>query len=290
MTWTDLVGRTPVANGSASTHELLLAMFGAYLRPREALMWSGGLLQALGVCGVGPSAGRVAMARLVTRGLAYRSRSGRYVAFGLTDYGHHLVEDADNRVENLVRSGSGQGEDSWTVVWHTLPESQKEERSHFLRQLRFHGFGQLQDGVWIAPHDFVSPVVDLVAKMEISDKVVVFGTHDLQGALGPLTQQVWDLDALSSAYEAFAEEFREAQPDGGDDRDVFRFCTRLIVGYRAFAEADPGLPVALTPYLPERDRATAIYKLRLQEHQDQASDYFVGLTSTVSRGSGPAMR
>jgi DNA-binding transcriptional regulator PaaX len=126
--------------------------------------------------------------------------------------------------------------------------------------------------------------------MEVIDQVVVFGSEEPRGALAPLADHVWRLDNLAAAYAAFADHFGAAsRPPLDAEQEVFRFCTQLIVGYRAFAESDPGLPMTLTSHWQERERATQTYRSLLGELEDVASGYFLAMTSAVSE-TGEAMR
>ncbi|MBB5139020.1 DNA-binding transcriptional regulator PaaX, partial [Thermocatellispora tengchongensis] len=58
----------------AQPQSLLLTIFGAFLEPRTAPVWSGGLVAILGYFGFSTAAARIALARLVQRELAERHR------------------------------------------------------------------------------------------------------------------------------------------------------------------------------------------------------------------------
>src|SRR5581483_10747891 len=64
--------------------DLVITLLGAYVHPREATVWSGGLVQLLGEFGFSTGAARVALARLVRRDLLEPRRDGRLVHYALT--------------------------------------------------------------------------------------------------------------------------------------------------------------------------------------------------------------
>ena len=57
--------------------DLVITLLGTYVRPYGDTVWSGGLVALLGELGFSHGAARVALTRLVRRGLIARRRSGR---------------------------------------------------------------------------------------------------------------------------------------------------------------------------------------------------------------------
>ena len=91
--------------------------------------------------GFSHGAARVALTRLVRRGLIARERSGRLVHYRVTPRCDRLLAEGDGRIFTLgaVRAGR----DCWTIVWHQIPEDRRLERSRLARRLRFLGFGSV---------------------------------------------------------------------------------------------------------------------------------------------------
>ena len=70
--------RVHVAAGAPfQPQDLVVTLLGTYVRPYGDMVWSGGLVMLLGEFGFSQGAARVALTRLVRRGLIGRVRSGR---------------------------------------------------------------------------------------------------------------------------------------------------------------------------------------------------------------------
>ena len=108
--------------------------------------------------------------------------------------------------------------DSWTVLWHQIPEDRRLERTRLARRLRFLGFGSVQDSVWVSPHDHSAEVVDLLGELGVADAATVFvarvGDVGAGSGLPALVARAWDLSGLVERYEAFCSRFeRYLAPD-----------------------------------------------------------------------------
>ncbi|GAA5058791.1 PaaX family transcriptional regulator [Thermocatellispora tengchongensis] len=264
----------------AQPQSLLLTIFGAFLEPRTAPVWSGGLVAILGYFGFSTAAARIALARLVQRELAERHRKGRHVYYTLTKRSVHLLEDGDERISSL---GERPGEAvTWTLVWHQLPDSRKAERSNFVRQLRFHGFGHLQDGMWASPRDYVVEVTDLVHTLGIGDAVAIFrAAPSGDVAAGPLIGHLWQLDEVAERYRRFAAKYAPlTRPREMSPREAFVTCTEMLQSFRAFADIDPELPEEWATHAGARREAIAVYREALDRLREPAAAHFRELTRT----------
>lgn len=224
--------------------DLVITLLGTYVRPSGELVWSGGLVALLGEFGFSDGAARVALTRLVRRGLLARERSGRLVHYRLTARCDRLLEEGDGRIFSL---GEMPDSDGWTVLWHQIPEHRRLERARLARRLRFLGFGSVQDSVWVSPHDHSGEVGSLLEELGVSSSAVVFvarvGSID---GLPAMVERAWDLSGLAARYEAFDAEFSAYRPRGVslDDRQAFLVRTRLMHLFRGFPTLDPELPEA----------------------------------------------
>ena len=153
--------------------DLVITVLGTYVRPfGGGPVWSGGLVSLLGEFGFSHGAARVALTRLVRRGLLERVRSGRLVHYRVTARCDRLLAEGDGRIFSL---GSARATgDWWTVVWHQIPEDRRLERSRLARRLRFLGFGSVQDSVWVSPHDHAAEVEKLVGDLDVASVTAVF--------------------------------------------------------------------------------------------------------------------
>ncbi len=242
--------------------ELAITLLGTYVRPFGRLVWSGGLVVLLGELGFSEGAARVALTRLVRRGLIERIRDGRLVHYRLTERADRLLAEGDVRIFSLGDPRDDEG--TWTVLWHQIPEDRRLELTRLARRLRFLGFGSVQGSVWVSPHDHSAEVARLLAELRVSDYATLFTAHpDAVVGLPAIVSRAWDLSGLVDRYEAFVAEFeplcaRRAHASLSD-RDAFVLRTRLVHQFRGFPVIDPELPEKLAPVSVPRARAAGVF-------------------------------
>lgn len=266
---------------SLQPQELVITLLGTYVRPSAHSVWSGGLVQLLGELGFTQGAARVALTRLVRRGLLERERSGRLVHYRMTDRCERVLAEGDGRIFSL---GDPRADgDGWTVLWHQIPEDRRLERSRLARRLRFLGFGSVQDSVWVSPHDHVAEVVELLSEIEVSSFATVFVASVGSGpdGLGALVARAWDLSGLAARYSAFDAEFSPYRGRGVrlDDAEAFRVRTRLIHLFRGFPFVDPELPDSLASVSRARARAVRTFHVLYRRLAPAAERHFSAVTS-----------
>jgi phenylacetic acid degradation operon negative regulatory protein len=206
-------------------------------------VWSGGLVLLLGELGFSQGAARVALTRLVRRGLLERDRSGRLVHYRMTARCERLLAEGDGRIFTLGEPRANQ--DGWTLLWHQIPEDRRLERSRLARRLRFLGFGSVQDSVWVSPHDHVDDVSGLLDELGVGSFATVFlAAVGSDGGIDALVRRAWDLSGLAARYQAFDAEFAPYRARGVtlSDPEAFRVRTRLMHLFRQFPFVDPELP------------------------------------------------
>jgi phenylacetic acid degradation operon negative regulatory protein len=235
--------------------DLVMTLLGAHLRPRDRQVWSGGLVDLLAEFGFSAGAARVALTRLVRRELLARVKDGRLVHYTVTPRSAAVFEEGDRRIFTLGQDTTA--DPQWTVLWHAIPEERKVARTRLVRRLRFLGFGPVQDGTWIAPHDREHEVTALLAEHDVRQHAgVLLGSPaaslDFSGFVG----RVWDLDDLAGRYRTFVEEFAGHDADRLSDRQALLLRTRLTHTFRQFPFLDPELPAGLVP--PPAHRADAV--------------------------------
>lgn len=257
----------PVAEGldseSLQPQDLVMTLLGSYVRGRHATVWSGGLVTLLEEMGFSTGASRVALTRLARRDLIARERSGRTIHYRITERADQVLAEGDRRIFSLGRADA-LAAGGWTMFWHDIPEGRRLERGRLARRLRFLGFGTLQDGLWISPHDREQEVVPLLEELGVAEHVgIVVG--DVLAMPGPaaLVRRAWDLDALCGRYRAFAAQFAPYGRRRGaprlDDAEAFRVRTRIVHLFRGFPLLDPDLPDELMPDPRARRRAVGVF-------------------------------
>jgi phenylacetic acid degradation operon negative regulatory protein len=253
-----LAAMTDVLRGFApAPQDLVLSLVGAHLVPRErGEVWSGGLVRLLEEFGFSAGAARVALNRLVGRELLARSKAGRHVHYALTPRTIAVLAEGDRRIFTL--GAAPHRETTWTVLWHSIPEDRRIARTRLVRRLRFLGFGPVQDGTWLAPHDREAEVATLLGELDVTAHAgVLLGRPATAVDFATFVARVWDLDELAGRYRAFAEHFRRHVDTAGlTDRQALLLRTRLVHTFREFPVLDPELPEDLVP--PPAHRAEAL--------------------------------
>jgi phenylacetic acid degradation operon negative regulatory protein len=238
--------------------ELVITMLGTYVRPYGNTVWSGGLVVLLGELGFSQGAARVALTRLVRRGLIARMREGRLVHYRLTARADRLLAEGDGRIFSLGEPRGDEG--TWTVVWHQIPEDRRLARSRLARRLRFLGFGSVQDSLWVSPRDHSAEVARLLAELDVTAYATMF-VAEPEGVVGlpALVSRAWDLSGLVDRYEGFVAEYAPLRHRRAlaslSDQAAFLTRTRLVHQFRGFPMFDPELPEPLAPVSGQRERA-----------------------------------
>jgi phenylacetic acid degradation operon negative regulatory protein len=273
-------GRVGASEG-LQPQDLVVTLLGTYVRPFGDTVWSGGLVVLLGELGFSHGAARVALTRLVRRGLISRVRSGRLVHYRVTPRADRVLAEGDRRIFSF---GSPRDQGSrWTLLWHQIPEDRRLERSRLARRLRFLGFGSVQDSVWVSPHDHSDEVEELLRELGVSDSATLFLAHvGAATGLPALVSRAWDLSGLVERYEAFVAEFsRYVQPGSRgplEDADAFLVRTRLVHLFRGFPFLDPELPEELAPLSGPRDRAVATFHELYEGLAESSQRHFEAVT------------
>lgn len=262
--------------------ELVISMLGSYLHPRDREVWSGGLVQLLAEFGFSAGAARIALIRLVNRELLERIRNGRLVFYVLTPRSRTLLEEGDKRIFSLDnRSVSA---DVWTVVWHAIPEDQRRDRGRLARRLRFLGFGALQDGTWVSPHDREAEAVEVIEDLGVESFCGVLigqpaATLDFRG----FVSRMWPLEELSDRYRDFAREFKPYLRRKLDDAEAFQVRTRAVHEFRNFPALDPQLPDRFMSQPRFRGEAVDVFGTLYERLAEPARRHFDATTQGPGR-------
>jgi phenylacetic acid degradation operon negative regulatory protein len=155
----------------------------------------------------------------------------------------------------------------WTMLWHAIPESRRVERARLGRRLRFLGFGSVQDGTWISPHNRERDVVELLGDLGVSEHAgVLIGRPAKELDLAVMIQRAWDLEDLALRYESFVETYgaycSARVRDDLPDRHAFLVRTCIVHAFRRFPFVDPDLPDELmVRNVPRRDSAEIFHEV-----------------------------
>ncbi|QRP50690.1 PaaX family transcriptional regulator C-terminal domain-containing protein [Amycolatopsis sp. FDAARGOS 1241] len=238
-----------------------MTLLGSYVQPRESRrVWSGGLVTLLTELGFSDGAARIALTRLVRRDLLARHRAGRLVHYSLTKRTVAVLADGDRRIFSLGRRAGPAG--TWTVLWQSIPETRRQARETLVRRLRFLGFGPVQDGTWIAPHDREAEVLALLDDLGVTEHAgLMLGSPSAALDVRRFAGRAWDLDELAARYDAFVSDFSGFAGSARDlpDGEAFAVRTRLVHEFRVFPTLDPELPGELIPAPGRRAAAVELF-------------------------------
>jgi phenylacetic acid degradation operon negative regulatory protein len=264
---------------------LVITLLGAYVYPDDRMVWSGGLVRLLGELGFSAGAARIALARLTRRELLARVRDGRLVHYRLTPSAVAVLDEGDRRIFSLGRDVHAAT--AWTLLWHAIPDEQRLERGRLARRLRFLGFGSIQDGVWISPHDREAEVAALLDELRLVGHAAVLIGRPASGAeFEAFAARAWDVDELTRRYRAFVAAFEGHARNGRHglgDREAFLARTRLVHAFRQFPFLDPGLPEDLVPTQGYRARAVGLFHDLYGSLGEAAQRYFDAATAVSRR-------
>jgi phenylacetic acid degradation operon negative regulatory protein len=237
--------RRGVLRGPSARAYLLMLLGQFVLDQQDGPVWTGTLVDALGLVGFEERTARQALARSQAAGWLAAERRGRRVRWQVTPEGRRLLRSGRAR---LFAPGPERDWDGdWLVLLTTVPERHRELR-HLLRSsLGWAGFGSLGPGVWISPHPSHADEARQVLR---SLGTVVQGTllHarlDDPAERERLVAQAWDTSELAARYKVFIERFAEVEP--GSPAEALAQRTHLLYEWRRLVLADPGLPPALLP-------------------------------------------
>jgi len=290
-------GQAPtVPSGDADSlqpQDLAVTLLGAYVLPRPREVWSGGMVRLMGEFGFSRAAARVALARLVRRGLLDRVKEGRLVFYVLTERSEHVLAEGDKRIFSLGWDDDWDG--TWTVLWHSLPERQRVKRARLARRLRFLGFGSVHDGTWISPHNREADVLELIRDLDVEQHTgVLLGRPAGSMQIDNLIERAWDLEELAQRYDDFVGEFSRYRAERArlqlSDEEAFCVRTRVVHAFRRFPFLDPGLPDELVGrHVPRREAAATFHEV-YDALAESAQRHFDGLTSSQYARSARVVR
>ena len=241
--------------------EVIITLVGEYFAGGQRI-WSGGLVLLLAELGFSDTAARVALGRVVSRGLLTKVKEGRRVFYHATSRLEELLAEG-HRQTFWFRYDSGEWDGSWTFVWYAIPERLMLARRRLSRRLAFLGFAALQDGTWIAPRDTGRDVQTIVAELDIDKYVLMLVGHSVSRDNEVISfERGWDLPELESRYARFREVHEPLLTRTAiSGRDAFVARAEILEFLRQVAALDPKvLDDRLGPSLSDqRSAAIAIF-------------------------------
>ena len=238
-------------------------------------------------CGRSGPQVRDELGALVTDGLFETADHERYTP---TASGKAFLASALERARlAYVQDAAGRG---WDRRWHLVAVAPVDDEAvaAFVRRLFALGAGQIQNGLYVSPHQWESVVNGEAERLGVGDAVTTASTDELEigGERDPrtLAARLWALDDLADRYRGFIEHYREVPDALADMRTRHERLTEAeflagalttVIDFQACFGRDPLLPPELLPRpWPGREARELVTKgrrlgmLTREEHQRPA--------------------
>ena len=254
----------PRPQAGAQPQHLIITLLGDYWSGRMEPLPSAALVALVSEFGISTASARAALARLAKRGVMSVAKSGRRTLYSPTPLTERTLREGRARVFSFGRDVQQRWDGFWLVVVFSVPEEQREIR-HLLRtRLRWLGFGPLDDGVWVSPHDMTAEVTAALAEYGVpqatvlrSLPVVPEGSH----LRHPLA--AWNLDELRGNYDQFIGKFgpllERVRHGQVSVSEALTERTAIMDTWRTFPHLDPDLPDSVLPANWPKKRACEIF-------------------------------
>jgi phenylacetic acid degradation operon negative regulatory protein len=255
---------------------LILDVYGAYGRRLGGWLAIADLVRLMADLGQEDQAVRSATSRMKKSGLlAAQARQG-VAGYALTDQALQILGDGDERIfRSTAPADLGEG---WAIAVFSVPEAERGRRHVLRAQLASLGFGQVANGVWIAPRRMLADSRRSLERHGLAQYVSLFeGTYAGFGSTRELVGRTWDLADLERLYQRFLGQIRPVQrrwsstgPGRTSDRDAFVDFTLTLSWWRRLPYLDPGLPPDLLPADWVGQRARDAFNQLANRLQDRA--------------------
>lgn len=231
-----IAARSPIRAWS-----LIVTVYGDAVAPRGGELWLGSLTEILAPLGTDRGAVRTAVSRLANEGWLTRHRGGRHSFYRLSDSGAEAFAGATRRIysEPFV---------NWSGRWRIAVLAEGETRGDRRDELRARGYGQLAQGVMIAPQSALTDIQD-TGHMP---GTLWFEANAVAADAPRIAERAWQLGPVAERYRRFLELFGPLEtrlPAAPPLSPAEAFLLRLLLvhEFRRIVLRDPLLPQAVLP-------------------------------------------
>ncbi|KAB2390363.1 PaaX family transcriptional regulator [Actinomadura montaniterrae] len=237
--------------GTGRPKMLIMDVCGAYMRPLGGWFAIAKIVQLMNELGVDETATRSALLRMRRKGLLESENRAGARGLRLTEQALAALEETDRRIFG-PRHPAYLG-DGWVLVSLSVPEDERSKRHVLRSQLSWLGFGNLGNGLWMAPRRMRDELEKTVEQLGFERFVLMFDAQYAGFAeLSALVEKAWDMAELTALYAEFAEWCEPVARRWQDVRlpsgsQAFADYTLALYHWRKFPYLDPGLPKDLLP-------------------------------------------
>jgi phenylacetic acid degradation operon negative regulatory protein len=187
-------------------------------------------------------------ARLEKRQLVERQWTGQEWILRLTDLGRVAALGGHDPVARWQRSWDGH----WRLFLFDIPARYQSSRRQLIRWLRSHGFGYLQNSVWITP-DPVSAIEEALAPIQRNTEsfLIMQGRPAAMYDDQAIVDGAWDFPMINKLYHDYCSTAAIIERKLGkrlaDSEEIKTALSRERMAWSRAIECDPLLPEALLP-------------------------------------------
>lgn len=236
----------------AKTQSLIFTIYGDYIRHYNNRIWVGSLIRLLEEFGHNPQSVRMSLSRMAKQGWLSSDKEGKKSFYTLTAPGESQLNIAVQRVFNIKKE---KWDGRWLMVVLQNKFDDAKHKYSFIKELEWHGFGQLSTNVYMTPNPLHEIMDTLVIKYELQGRVDIFTSKYTGSEDAGLIQRCWDIDEINDKYDRFFEKYSR---DYVLDKQLIAenklsasecFVKRVMLTheYRKFLFIDPGFPAELLP-------------------------------------------
>jgi phenylacetic acid degradation operon negative regulatory protein len=235
----------------------LFTLFGEFVHPRGDVVWVGTMIAWMEALGFSEPAVRAAVSRAQRTGWLSVQKIGRKSYYALTPEVRWRVHGAVGRLYQPLEQ---HWDERWRLLTYSIPETHKEARDLFRKELLILGFGAWQNGVWLSPNDLTERALALASAHQLEPFVDVFVAERFgQHSNLEVVQQVWDVQALNARFEVFLQAFSSlAKPE--TPQAAFCAYVQMLHEYRKFLFLAPDLPLELQPEVWRSKEAATLFR------------------------------
>lgn len=232
--------------------DVILTLFGMYGRPPHVILPVASLVTLMGDLGFDSPGVRSAISRLKRKGILESTRDNGVASYALDVSMSETISDGDERIFSDTRPDSG---GQWVLITFSVPESQRSLRHQIRTVLSGLGFGNVGQGLWIAPAANLHEAKVTLKRKGLDGYVEFFAGHYVgEEELAEKIGQWWDLEELNSLFDEFLSTYSDSagqwrshleigeSSDTEIERNAFQIYVPMLTMWRRLPYAVPPLP------------------------------------------------